>query len=183
MRQHLLPVDHRADRRGQAVQEEGRRVGLVELDREGRVVDHLDLLLDVLGREAELVEDERRRLVELDHALQREHRVRGGERIAGVEGDAVPDLEGVGLAVVGDLPALGDVALQVRDVVGRVGHQPVVDVGGIFGGGELEHLGRIERDHVVDLVGHDQRVLRRLGVQRRHEEIDRQEHEPAEEEP
>ena len=181
MRQLL--VDHRADGRGQAVEEEGRRVGLVELDREGAWIDHLDHVVDVLGSEAELAEDEGRRLVELDHPLQRPDGVIGGQRIAGVKGDAVADLEGIGLAVVGDLPALGDVALQLLDVVRRVGDQPVVDVGRPLGRGELEHLGRIEGDHLVELVGHDQGVLRRLGAQRRHEEIHRQKDENAEQQP
>ena len=103
------------------------------------------------------------RLVQLDHALQRPGGVRRGQRIAAVEDDAVLDLERVGPAVVGDLPALGDVAAQVRDVVDRVGDEAVVHVRGILGAGELERLGRIERDQVGDLERHDQGVLRRLG--------------------
>ena len=131
VRHDQLLVDHRADGRGQAVEEEGRRIGLVDLDGEVRIVDHLDLAPRLVGGEAELGQDEGRRLVELDHPLQRPGDVLGGQRIAGMERDAVPDLEGVGLAVVGDLPALGDVALQVLDVVGRVGDQAVVDIGSV----------------------------------------------------
>ncbi len=158
-----LPVDHRADGCGQAVEEERRRVGLVQLDREGPVVDRPDPLVDVVRREAELAEDERWRLVQLDHALQRPGGVLRGQRIAAVEDDAVLDLERVGPAVVGDLPALGDMAAQVRDVVDRVGDQAVVHVRRILGAGELERLGRIERDQVGDLERHDQGVLRRRG--------------------
>ena len=163
MLQCQLLVHHRADRRGQAIEEEGRRVGLVQLDREGALVDHLDAVVDVVGCEAELGQDEGGRLVQLDHAGERPGGILGGERMAAVEGDAVAHLERVGLAVVGDLPALGDVAAQVLDIVRRVGHQAIVDVGGVLGAGELEHLGRIERDQVVDLKRHDQAVLRRLG--------------------
>ena len=101
--------------------------------------------------------------MQLDHALQRPGGVRRGQRVAAVEDDAVLDLERVGPAVVGDLPALGDVAAQVRDVVDRVGDEAVVHVRGILGAGELEHLGRIERDQVGDLERHDQGVLRRRG--------------------
>jgi hypothetical protein len=118
---------------------------------------------------AELGQDEGRRLVELDHALERPGGVRRGQRVAAVERDAVADLEPVGLAVVGDLPAFGDVTAQIRHVVGRVGDQAVVHVRGILGAGELEHLGRIERDQVVDLKGHDEAVLRRLCGRRRGE--------------
>ena len=77
-----------------------------------------------------------------------------GQRVAGVELDAGADLERHLQAVVGHAPALGDQALELADVVGRVGHQPVVDLGLDLGRRELEHLGRVEADHVVDEVGH-----------------------------
>ena len=67
-----------------------------------------------------------------------------------------PDLEGHLLAVVGDGPAFGDMALQLADVVDRIGDQPVVDLRVGLGAGELERLGRVEADHVVDLVGDHQ---------------------------
>ena len=74
-----------------------------------------------------------------------------------------PHLEGVGHAVVADLPALGEAGDQ-RPEVGRVElDQRVVDVVQQVVAGELEGLRRVERDDVVDLVGDDQRVGRRLG--------------------
>ena len=105
---HQLDVDDRADAGGQAVEDEGGRVGLVELQpqRAGRRVA-LMVSAHVVGLEAELGEDEARRLVELDHPLQRVGDVLGGQRVAGVELDAVADLEGEGQAVVADRPALG----------------------------------------------------------------------------
>ena len=45
----------------------------------------LDLVLHVVLRQAELAEDEGRRLVEDDGALEREHHVLGGDRVAGGE--------------------------------------------------------------------------------------------------
>ena len=85
VRHRLLLVDDRGDDRGQAVEEEGRRVGLVGDDDERRVVGRLDLLGDVLRREAELGQDEGRRLVQDHRALQRPGGVLGGHRVAGVE--------------------------------------------------------------------------------------------------
>ena len=61
--QRLLLVDDRGHDRGQAVEEEGRRIGLVGDDDEGAVVGRLDLLGDVLRGEAELRQDEGRGLV------------------------------------------------------------------------------------------------------------------------
>ena len=78
-----------------------------------------------------------------------------------------PDLERDLLAVVRDAPALGDQALELAHVVDRIGHQPVVDLGLDLGRRELEHLGRVEADHVVDRVGQHQPVLGRLRPHRR----------------
>ena len=51
---------------------EARRIRLVDNEHEGRRVGRLGFLRDVVGGQAELLDDESRRLVELDHALQRE---------------------------------------------------------------------------------------------------------------
>ena len=86
VRQRLLLVDDRGDDRGQAVEEEGRRVGLVGDDDERRSsLGRLDLLRHVLRREAELGQDEGRGLVQDHRALQRPGGVLGGHRVAGVE--------------------------------------------------------------------------------------------------
>ena len=162
-----LHVDHRADAGGQAVEQEGRRVGLVEREHERAVVRGLDRLGHVLGREPELGQDEARRQIELDHALHGVGDVVRGQRVAGVELDPGADLERHLQPVVRHAPALGDQALELADVVGRIGHQPVVDLGLDLGCRELEHLGRVEADHVVDEVGQHQAVLGRLRAQRR----------------
>ena len=164
-----LGVDDRADGRGQAVQHEARRVALVDGEDEGRRIDRLGLLRDVVAGQAELLDDEGRALVELDGALEGPGDVLGGDRVAGGELDAGLQLEGVGQAVVGHGPAFGDAG----DHLGRVGrveaHQHVVGVAGDLAGGQLEGFGRIERDDVVDRPGLDQRVGRasRRGPARR----------------
>src|SRR3546814_17442111 len=74
------------------------------------------------------------------------------------------DLEGEGLAVVGDGPGLRCLAVDLRHVLEIVGDQAVVGVAGELGGAELEDLSGIERDDVVEGPGHDQRVARGLGL-------------------
>ena len=133
------------------------------LRRDRHVVGRGHHLVDVVGGPAELGEDEGRRLVELDHAPQRELDVGCGQRVAGVEGLAGADVEDDGVAVVGDVPALGDPADQLhraRLVLGDA----VVDVGDHLAADQLEGLGRIERDDVVDVHRDDQRRGRCLGL-------------------
>src|SRR3546814_21127395 len=74
------------------------------------------------------------------------------------------DLEGEGLAVVGDGPGLRCLAVDLRHVLEIVGDQAVGGVAGELGGAELEDLSGIERDDVVEGPGHDQRVARGLGL-------------------
>ena len=105
-----LAVDHRRDGRGQAVQHEARRIGLVDGEDEGRRIGRLGLFRDVVAGQAELLDDEGRALVELDGALERPGDVLGGDRIAGGEFQARLQLERVGQAVVGNGPAFGEVA-------------------------------------------------------------------------
>ena len=162
-----LAVDHRGDGGGQAVEHEGRRIALVDGEHEGRRVCRLGLLGDVVGGEAELLDDEGRALVELDRPLERPGDVLGGDRIAGGEGHVGLELEGVGQAVVGNRPALGEAVDHLGGVVDVEPHQHVVGVAGDLAGGKLEGFGGIERDDVVDRPGLDQRVGRRLGERRR----------------
>jgi hypothetical protein len=70
VREHQLLVDHGADARGQAVEHEGRREVLADGELDRLVVGRLDHALDVVGRPAELSQDEGGREVELDHPLQ-----------------------------------------------------------------------------------------------------------------
>jgi hypothetical protein len=110
-----------------------------------------------------------------DHrARQRIDDVFGRHRIAGMELHVRPQLEGVGLAVRGNAPALGQAAVELADVGQVEADQALVDVGHRLTAGELERLPGIHRDDVVDLLGHDDRVLGRLcrqgpcETQRRH---------------
>ena len=80
-----LAVDHRRDRRGQAVEHEARRIGLVDGENEGAGVGRLGLFGDVVAVQAELLQDEGRALVELDGAFERPGDIVGGDRIAGGE--------------------------------------------------------------------------------------------------
>src|SRR5262249_34554844 len=53
------------------------------------------------------------------------------------------------------------IALDLAHVLEVVAEQPLVDVADGLAARELERLGGIERDDVVDLLGHDDGVLRR----------------------
>ncbi len=158
--QHQLLVHHRADRGRQAVQHEARRIGLVHREDEGGFVSRLGLFRDVVAGQPELAEDEGRALVQLDGALEGPRHVLGGEGVAGGEFEARPELEGVGQPVVGDRPALGQVALDLRGVGEIEPHQQVVGVGGDFRGGQLERFGRVHADNVVYREAFHQRVGR-----------------------
>ena len=167
VRQHQLLVDHRADARGQAVEHEARREVLADRELDRLVVDRLDHALDVFRAPAELGQDESGREVEPDHPLQGEGHVLGTHRIAGVEGQAGPDLERDRAAVVADAVALGDAAHQLGRILGLIGHDPIVQLVDHLAAGELEHLGRIEADDVIDVLGDHQRVRRRFRPARR----------------
>ncbi|MNL48837.1 hypothetical protein D3C87_1717220 [compost metagenome] len=79
---HHLLVDNGSDGGGQNVQDEARRIGLV--DREGERVGRgrLGLLGNIVAGQPELGQKEGRRLVELDGAFEREGNVFGGQRVA-----------------------------------------------------------------------------------------------------
>src|SRR5262249_14128407 len=61
----------------------------------------------------------------------------------------------------GDAPRLGQLALELAHVLEVVAEQPLVHVADGLAPRELERLGGGERDDVVDLLGHDDAVLRR----------------------
>ena len=84
--------------------------------------------------------------------------------VAGMELDARADLEGEDLAVVADRPALGHLRLQLAGIGGVDHEQAIIGVRHVFRGAELVDLGRIERDDVIDDIGHDQRVCGRFRV-------------------
>ena len=160
--EHRLLVDDRADAGREAVQDEGGREILGDGELDGRLVGRLDQVLHIVLGPAELGEDEGRGLVEQDHPLQREGDVLGRHRIAGMELLAGPDLQRDRLAVVADGVALGNARDQVLGVLGLEGEDAVIDVGDHLASGEFEHLGRVEGDDVVDLLGDDEGILGRL---------------------
>ena len=124
----LLHVHDGADARREAVQHEGRCEVLGDGRLERRVVHRPNQIADVVLGPAKLAQDERRRLVELDHPLERVGRVPGSDRVPGVEPEPSLNLESEGPAVVGHVPTLGDAAHQPGRVLGLVHHDPVVEV-------------------------------------------------------
>ncbi len=83
--------------------------------------------------------------------LDREQDVRGGEGLAVMPGDALPELERVGLGVLADAPALGE--LRLRFELRAVAQQALEDVA-------RHHLGRTVLDHRKHQAG-------RLGLDHR----------------
>ena len=163
---HHLLVHDRGDGRRQAVEHQRRRIGLVHLEVEAVIARRDDHLIDILGVQAELGQDEGGRLVELDRAHQRKHRVLGGDRVARGEGPPFLDLERDGLAILRDGPAFRDLAEDVGHVLRVVANQRLVGVPGDLGCGELEYLGGIERNDIVDRPGLDERIGRGFGHER-----------------
>ena len=163
VRLHRLGVDHRGHGGGQGVQEEGRRHGLVDPDLQRAVVDRPDPVRGVVGGEAELGQDEGRRLVQPHRALQRpggvlrRHRVAAGEGLAGLQREAP------GQPVIGDRPGFGQVADDGRVGGAAIADQLAVQVAGHLADSRLERLGRVQRDELVDLLGHHDGVARRAG--------------------
>ena len=165
--QQQLAVHDGRDVGRQAVQHEGRRVGLVGFQRQRQRTGLPDPVLDVVLAESELGQDEGRALVEQHGALQREHHVFGAQRIARGEFQVGLELETVGLAVARHGPRLGQVTLQLGGVGNVEADQPVVGVAHDLAGRNLERLGRVHGDDVVERKGQHQRVLGRGGLNRR----------------
>ena len=138
-----------------------RHVHLAELEDDRVGVGRLDLL-DVLVLRLARGDHARRRI---DDALVGGLDVLGGEVGAVVELDALAQLEGVGEAVLGDLPGLGEVALDLELVVRtrerqqrgvlrrhRVHHGE--RRGGVaVGGRRLGHHGEVERAAALGRLG------------------------------
>ena len=156
-----LHVDDAADVRRQRIVEERRRVGPIGDDLDRLVIDLSDRLFDVVLGQAELGDDEGGRLVEGDDTPERpDHRV-GRHRIAGSELAARVELEGEGLAVLGNVPALGEARPQLQRLRVEL-DELVVEIVDHVATRELEALGRIEHLQIVDRVGDHQRVGRRF---------------------
>ena len=155
---HGLLVHDAADQRRKAVQQEIRRVLLSQGQHQGPVIGRLDPLGDVVLGEAELIDDERRRLVEDDGPLQRKRRVLRRHRIAGGELAALHDLERGGEPILTGGPALRQVALDLG-WIGKVRQdQPVIGVAEHLAAAELERFLRVEAHHVVELHAHHDQV-------------------------
>ena len=156
---HGLDIDDVGRTRGQAVVDEGRRIGLVGDQRDGITVEG-DLFIDIFRRETELGQDEGGGLVHLDHPAQRQRRILGRQRVARREGDPLLDLEGICHAVIGHRPAFG----QTRNHLPGVGRvqldQRVIEVVVQVDARKLERLMRVDRNDVVDGISHNQRISR-----------------------
>ena len=94
-------------------------------------------------------------------SLQREHDVFSRQRVPRCELEPGLQLEGVGLAVRAHVPGLGNVAVELRRVVHVEPDEPVVDIAHDLARRNLERLGRVHGDDVVEREGDHQRVPRR----------------------
>ena len=90
---HQILVDHHRHRGGQAIQQEGRGIGLIHGEIKAVVAGLLDHGFDIVGGQAELAKDEGGRLVQLDGAddgidhIIRHHVVARGEFLALFHGE------------------------------------------------------------------------------------------------
>ncbi len=165
VRHHGDFVDDGGGPRGQHVHHEVRREVACVLDRHGVAVGR-DHFADVLGRPAELGEDEGGVEVQLHHPLEGEDHVLAAHGVPGMEG-RVAELEGDRLVGRVDLPAFGEARGEHGRVLGLVLDKPVVDVRQKLAGRELVGLRRVERDDVVYVLRDDQHVVGRGRVQGR----------------
>jgi len=160
---HRRGRDDQAGRIGEIGQE--RRVGGVELELDRRRIDRRHFLDG--GEE----ESERKGsgvgegMIFLQHPVEVELDRFGIERRAVVEFDALPQLESVGLAVLGDGPALGQRRFDLQRAV-LIADQPVIEIHQDAEIVDRRHRLRIERFRLGDLTNH-QNIGRRLGDRRR----------------
>ena len=160
---HLL-LHHRGCHGGHQVQHQGRREVLGDLELQRMGIERLDEVVHVVLVPAELGEQEGRRLVHDDDALERERHVIGGDRRPALELLVGAQLEGIGLGVGRDRPAFGDAADQLGHVLRLVAHETVIDAGEEDLRRNLVRLTGIAGDDVVDLGREHHDVLRRRGV-------------------
>ena len=115
-------------------------------------------------------QNERRRLVEHDRALEGEQHVFRADRIAGVELHTVTKREGYRSRRGIGRPFGGQTRHEFFRIFSVVLDEPVIDVGNELAGGEFKRLCRIDRDDVIDVLGHHKHVGRRCGegTERRH---------------
>ncbi len=166
MAQRGFLVDDRGDLGRKAVQHIGLRIGLIQLQRQA--VTSMSPSARHFRRQAELRQDEGGGQVQLDRALQRPGRILGADRVAGLELDALADGEGDGLAVLADLPALGETGLDAGLHVHRVEiDKLVIKVVDDVLARISKLLRRIHADDVVDLRRDGQRARQAFGRKRR----------------
>ena len=159
-------VDHGCDAGLQCVQHQNRRKLLGDRHLHMIVVHNLDELIDVVFVPTELGDDECRGLVELDDTLQRVSHILGGDRVAGVESQTLANLEGDGFAIATHFPAFGHTADQLGEIFGFEHHHAVIEIGGDFATGQLEHFCRVQGDDVADVLRHDEGALGCFGLNR-----------------
>ena len=91
----------------QHVQHEGGRIALVERHLEGVLIDGTQHILIVVRRDAQVLDQEGRPLVQRSQAREGVDDVFSREGVAGMEGHSLAQLEGKGRAVLADLPGFG----------------------------------------------------------------------------
>ena len=158
-----LHVDYGAHDRGQKRIDERRREVLGDGDLQGRIVRRLHQLVDIVLGPAELGEQEDRRLFELYHPLKGEGRILGRHRIAGGEFHPRAHFENEGLAVVAHRRTLGGTTHELGDVFRLEAHDAIIGIGDHLDARKFVGFGRVERNDVVDVLGNNQRILRRVG--------------------
>jgi hypothetical protein len=154
---------------GEDVEEEARRPGLGHRHLQRVLVDRADLLLGLLLRQPPLRVLGGVAEAEIQHAADAPLGVLRRDRVARGVPQAATEMEGVGPAVLADLPAFGEPRLQPRRIIDILEDQRIAGVVDDLVSDDLADLGRVHRQDPVDVPGHHQRVARgaRLRLRRR----------------
>ena len=159
-----LLVEHRSGPRGEYVEDERRGVLAVGFDRDGLIVEFLDLVEHIRLRQADPGQDGGRTLVEQHGTLDRPCHVVGRERVARMELQAGAQFEREREAIGAHSPRLRNVRVEFRRILQIDAYQAVVSVGDVLLGHEFVHFARVERREFVEQGRHDEHVFRRLRI-------------------
>ncbi|MNP45613.1 hypothetical protein D3C76_1395520 [compost metagenome] len=102
----------------------------------------------------------------MQQAAHRPDHILGGERVAGVEGHVVAQVEGQGFAVRGNVPGLRQRRFDVGESIGIQFHQRIVEIDHNADHFVTGHRGRIEGQQVVHIHTDDELIGRRFRVRR-----------------
>ncbi len=124
MAQHRFAVQHaEVAQRAEGVDHQLRIVGLWQGELHGVVIQGFNLLVNILFGKAVGFPHRRLGQVQVQQAAHRPHHILGGERIAGVEGHVVAQMEGQGFAVRRNVPGLRQRRFDVGEGIGIQFHQ------------------------------------------------------------